>query len=59
MFRSIIRDIIFLYIAYKLLRVVVFSESLAGTEYILFALAIIIFTIWFWLEKFGILPKLG
>ena len=58
-FRSILRDVVFLYIAYRLLSSGVFNNAISNNELILFGLAMLIFSLWFLLEKLGILPRLG
>jgi len=56
--KSTIRDIIFLYIAYVLIKSGIFNEKISNFNLILFGLIIAMFTVWFILEKLGIIPRI-
>ena len=56
--KSAARDIIFLYIAYVLIKSGIFNEKISNFNLILFGLIIAIFTLWFLFEKLGIIPKI-
>jgi len=57
-FRGIIRDILGIYIGYKLLACVITDTLPSPDQLILYAAALLIFSIWFMLERIGLLPKL-
>jgi len=57
-FRGIIRDIICIYIGYKLLVCVITDTIPTSDQLILYAAALLIFSVWFMLERIGLLPKL-
>lgn len=56
MFRSIIRDILALYVCYKVLAVALFAQEFSAIALAATA-ALLFLTVWFLLEKIGILPK--
>lgn len=58
MIRSLIRDIIALYTGYILLLYGLYGQKIPQDIAALLGLVLIFFTIWFLLEKIGILPKL-
>jgi|GEM_PF-946553 hypothetical protein len=58
-FRSFIRDLIVFYLVYEILRSY-FSKSLQVSSGMLIASILLLFlTIWFLLEKIGVLPSLS
>jgi hypothetical protein len=58
-FRSFIRDLIVFYLVYEILRSY-FSKSLQVSTGMLIASILLLFlTIWFLLEKIGVLPSLS
>lgn len=56
MFRSIVRDIIALYVCYKVLAVAFFAQQFSSLALAATA-ALLFLTLWFLLEKIGIIPK--
>ncbi len=56
-FKRIVRDILFLYIAFVLIKSGMFNQKISNFNLILFGLIILIFTLWFILEKLEVLPK--
>jgi len=55
--RGIIRDIISIYIGFHLLIAAVTGDCLSSETLLLYALGILIFSLWFTLERIGIIPK--
>ena len=56
--RGVIRDILVIYLGLLLIRVWIFKAPF--TNYIGFLVIILmLLSLWFFLERFGILPKLG
>jgi len=56
--RGIIRDVICIYIAYKLIFHAITNVPPDSNQLMLYAIALLIFSVWFMLERIGILPKL-
>lgn len=56
MMRSIIRDIIAIYVCYKVLAVALFAQEFSSLTLVATG-ALLFLTIWFLLEKIGIMPK--
>lgn len=56
MIRSVIRDIIALYVCYKILAVTFFAQEFSSISIIATG-ALLFLTVWFLLEKVGLLPK--
>jgi hypothetical protein len=58
-FRSFIRDLIVFYLVYEILRSY-FSKSLqVSTGMVIASILLLFLTIWFLLEKIGVLPSLS
>jgi uncharacterized protein YjaZ len=57
--RAVIRDMLGLYLGYEILKGYLYPKSFQITDYILLAaLAMFLMSIWFFLERVGILPKI-
>lgn len=56
MFRSIVRDVLAIYVCYKVLAVALFAQEFSSLALVATA-ALLFLTVWFLLEKIGILPK--
>ena len=56
--RGIIRDIIGIYIGYKLLVHAIEGIPPSSDQLILYALGLLLFSVWFMLERIGLLPKI-
>lgn len=56
MIRSVIRDIVALYVCYKVLAFVFFAQGFSSIS-IIATVALLFLTVWFLLEKIGIIPK--
>jgi len=54
--RSVIRDLVALYLGYEIIKIWLFDSEFTSIIGIL-AIILIFFTVWFLLEKMGILPK--
>ncbi len=54
--RSVIRDLVALYLSYEIIKIWLFDSEFTPIIGIL-AIILIFFTVWFLLEKMGILPK--
>ena len=54
--RAFIRDIITLYVGFRLLAAA-FGSELTKNDMLIFGLLLFIFSLWFLLERIGILPK--
>jgi len=59
MLRSLIRDAIFLFIAYDLLSSALTNRELGSMKMGIYGFLILFFIAWFLLEKIGLLRKLG
>ncbi len=57
MLRSFIRDIIVLYLGYRLLKVWRGDEFTTGIGVL--TIIVMLLTVWFLIEKIGVLPKIG
>jgi len=56
MMRSIVRDVIAIYVCYKIFAVALFAQEFSS--FALMATAALLFlTVWFLFEKIGIIPK--
>jgi len=57
--RAIIRDILGIYIGYEIVRAFIFKEfNFNNTALLVAAIVLLVFGIWFLLERMGVLPKL-
>lgn len=56
MMRSVIRDVLAIYVCYKVLAVALFAQEFSSLALVATA-ALLFLTVWFLLEKIGILPK--
>lgn len=58
MIRSFVRDILCLYIGYALIANGMSGQNIPSNTLIIFGALLLFFTLWFLLEKIGVLPKL-
>ena len=58
MIRGIIRDVIGIYIGFKLLMHAYEGIPPSSEQMMLYALGLLIFSVWFMLERIGLLPKI-
>ena len=56
--RSVIRDIISIYLGYKILKGYIVGEFSITTNIFIAALLVLLFSVWFLLEKIGVIPKI-
>ncbi len=56
MLRSIIRDILAIYVCYKVLAFAFFAQEFSALSIIATG-ALLFLTVWFLLEKIGVIPK--
>ncbi len=56
MMRSIIRDVLAIYVCYKVFALALFAQEFSSIALIA-AAALLFLTVWFLLEKIGIIPK--
>jgi len=56
--RGLIRDLIYLYLAYEIIKGYVYQNFSFSASILIATIGILILSIWFLLEKIGILPKL-
>ncbi len=57
-FRGFIRDIVAIYIGYMLVSSVVMNSPLHKNTLLLYGAFLLLFSVWFMVERMGILPKL-
>lgn len=56
--RGMVRDAIYIYFAWVLINSVITSIPLTMGQMLLMASILLFFSVWFFLERFGILPKM-
>ncbi len=56
MMRSIVRDVLAIYVCYKIFALALFAQEFSSLALMATA-ALLFLTVWFLLEKVGILPK--
>lgn len=56
--RAAARDILIMYIMLELFRGYLFGDFTISVPILVSAIIISVFVVWFWLERFGIIPKL-
>jgi len=59
MLRSLIRDVVFLFVAYDLLSSAFSNREIGVMKEGIYGFLILFFVVWFLLEKIGLLRKLG
>jgi len=57
-FRGFIRDIVAIYIGYMLVSSVVMNSPLHKNMLLMYGIFLLLFSVWFMVERIGILPKL-
>jgi hypothetical protein len=56
--RGMVRDAIYIYFAWMLINSVIIDIPLTVPQTLLMAGVLLFFSIWFFLERFGVIPKL-
>ncbi len=58
-FRSFIKDFLVFYLCYKIIKGFLTHNFSLTSNFMIVTILLLLMTVWFLLEKIGILPKLG